>query len=228
MASTLVILISAQYSDPVTPTRQYYRPLIGGIQIETPYGFCTLGYTARDSRGRVGVITAGHCVGYSYSADVYQPNTGSASYYIRRPDIISMFADAAFIPFSNSAPYVLDINEFYGTYYASKWNVYDYVPYDDACTYFKNVPVFKTGRTTGTTKGSIYGCYDYIHPVGYVLIVTMYAAPGDSGAPVYTISPHGDGALLFGHLKGYTSYGLSAISVTAVINGMGVIPVTYP
>ena len=152
IASTLVILISAQYSDPAEPTRQYYRPLIGGIQIYSGY-YCTIGYIARDASGNVGILTAGHCVDYSYYEPVYQPEY-STSYYIGKPSRISVAVDAAFVPFSSSAPYILHINNFYGTYYPSKWNVYDYVPFEYV-QYFTDVPVYKTGRTTGTTSGYI-------------------------------------------------------------------------
>ncbi|MGC9104358.1 MAG: hypothetical protein ACP5JF_06175 [Candidatus Methanodesulfokora sp.] len=220
MASTLVILISAQYSDPVTPTRQYYRPLIGGIQIEISLGYCTIGYTARDAGGRVGIITAGHCVGYSYDEPVYQPVYGS-SYYIGKPSLINWVVDAAFVPFRNSAPYILHINNFYGTYYPTKWNVYDYVP-AEYVKYFTYVCVYKTGRTTGTTSGQIVDCR------GWAIYTDVYGAPGDSGAPLYTISPHGDGALLFGHAYGIY-YGITYfMSVSGVASAIGVKPVTYP
>jgi len=220
MASTIVILISAQYSDPVTPTRQYYRPLIGGIQISVRNYYCTIDYTARDASGKVGIITAGHCVDYSYYP-VYQPEY-SSSYYIGKPSLISVQADAAFVPFSDSAPYILHINNFYGTYYPIKWNVYDYVPAEYVKYFVKTVPVYKTGRTTGTTSGQIVDCR------GWAIYTDVYGAPGDSGAPLYTISPHGDGALLFGHAYGIY-YGITYfMSVSGVASAIGVKPVTYP
>jgi hypothetical protein len=74
------ILINAQYSDPAAPTREYYRPLIGGIQYYADKGICTLSYAARDSTGRVGMVTARHCA--SQSSPLYQPDDSSISYYI--------------------------------------------------------------------------------------------------------------------------------------------------
>jgi hypothetical protein len=214
------ILINAQYSDPAAPTREYYRPLIGGIQYYADKGICTLSYAARDSTGRVGMVTARHCA--SQSSPLYQPDDSSISYYIGTPAIWTYDIDAMFVRFSNSVPYVLHINNFYGTYYPTKWNVYDYVPVQDI-RYFYGVPVFKTGRTTGTTQGTIDRVY-----YTYIIGANLHAEQGDSGSPLYAISPHGDGALLFGHLIGGSSDYTLYISVSGVINYLGIKPLTYP
>jgi hypothetical protein len=217
------ILINAQYSDPAAPTRMRYRPLIGGIQIEIFWQYigpswCTIGYTGKDSNGRMGVITAGHCTDHSI---VYQPDDLLPGYnYIGTPSAINSYVDAAFIPFSNSAPYILHIMCYGGTCYASQWNVYKYVRWEDSIYYSSTV--YKTGRTTGTTSGYIVG-------IGgdYLIYTTVPIDYGDSGAPLYTISP---GVVLFGHLTrfGYPYSASAFTSVTGVINYLNVYPATYP
>ncbi len=105
---------------------QKYRPVFGGIHIETllasqnksyVYG-CTIGYTAWRNNVK-GIITAGHC--YYVNSELandrrtYQPTISSAN-YIGKPSLIvyqynpdptnPVFGlDFAFIPYANSITY---------------------------------------------------------------------------------------------------------------------------
>lgn len=205
--STLVTYVEGYYADPVAYTREKYRPLIGGIQIENIKWFlfiptldelCTLGYIAKDGSGRLGVVTAGHCynfeTGWGWSA--YQPNYDFplGTNYIGGPSIMgTSLIDVTFIPYSNVTSRVLHIVNESGEYLAENAPVTGIVDRSwlDWCTQVQgNDPVceyiYKTGRTTGTTRGR---CFYYDSVSGRIIIQNLYAWSGDSGSPAYIIPP---------------------------------------
>jgi len=193
-------------------TRLRYRPLIGGIQIESVEWLwiipgrifqCTIGYPVSDlNGGRKGVITAGHCTEYNTGWSIYQPvydrppwlwssnYIGDSSWIAPHED--QEHYDIAFIPNDNVSPYILYItNEgaqqlpiaYIYTINDLRWFLSRYGP----------LPVNKTGRTTGTTGGRLYYagqyCYIIVYPypinITYCLISDYYSDAGDSGAPIF-------------------------------------------
>lgn len=192
-------------------TRLRYRPLIGGIQIESVEWLwiipdrkiqCTIGYPVRDLNGRKGVITAGHCTEYNTGWSIYQPvydrppwlwssnYIGDSSWIA--PHSLQEYYDIAFIPYDDVSPYILYItNEgaqqlpivYIYTINDLKWFLSNYGP----------LPINKTGRTTGTTGGRLCHvgryCYIVVYPypinMTYCLIGDLIASEGDSGAPIF-------------------------------------------
>ncbi len=238
LVSALLVLRAETYNNPVAATRERYRPLIGGIQVYNYVimDYCTTGYVARDSYGRLGIVTAGHCSSFERNVVFFQP-TAYPDNEIGRVDIVSRDVDAAFIPTSQVTPSILHITGSGGTYFANIWPVYGYVDFytlRDQKNVYNLLPFYKTGRTTGTTSGEVERVYesfyfDYLHGyVCYVIETTVHIESSDSGSPLYQISSRGDGVLLFGHFIAYEreSPYTYAISITGGENYLGVTPVT--
>jgi hypothetical protein len=212
-------IVAGGYLGGVEYTWQYYRPLIGGIQIlvyiEDPTavirrGYCTLGYPVERGLFTRGVITAGHCSLFYYSPEnitysrihVYQPRYSYfyPYYYIGNPSFVNLSADVMFIPYSNISPVLL----FYTGWQLRQVPIADYVPWDTLKFLFESgllredTPIYKTGRSTGSTWGYILRFYDYITISGrdwrnqtvdfkayYVIYSDLPSYFGDSGSPVF-------------------------------------------
>jgi len=238
-------------NNPSDPAQQKYRPLIGGIQIETgtfswifwnSRYYCTIGYTARDGNGNVGIVAAGHCTDFSTSFVVYQPNYDFwGSNRIGSPTRIDGYSDAAFIPYSSTSPSILYIAYQAGVYNGVSVPVNSTISWDTIIYYAKTHTsslFYKTGRTTGTTSGYIVDAFDqYYDPVGGipysplygVILTNIHADHGDSGAPLYEYGCERDGSCWLG-LAEHLSFGNSSITgfihVSAVAERLGVTPVT--
>jgi len=224
-------------------TRQKYRPLIGGIQIHMikwlggiipiDRGKCTIGYSAIDPNGRLGVITAGHCVDFETDISVYQPEYDFpwGSNYIGNPSWTTTYNpynyfDIAFIPNSDVAPNILYTTESYASPIIIGW-VYDF---DIVVSLLRwgGIPVNKTGRTTGTTGGVIYGAEDpcrvniegQLTHVRFCINTTLYSLRGDSGSPVYQKQPR-IGAILIGILIATNSNPNNPYSLVQSISAAG-------
>lgn len=220
----LTLFLTAQ--NGVEYTRLRYRPLIGGIQIWSTirynqslivYTNCTIGYTViENSTGSVGVISAGHCSEFLTvpNVDIYQPDNSLSNNYIGGPTFTNRSSDMLFIPYGNSVSYILYYDNYTGNAY--QVSVIDIVKYNSVY-YTTNImggqlPIYKTGRTTGTTYGSIYYARDYCtiygnltgpYNVSYCLLAYLLSMPGDSGSPLYFegyIEGIGDRAWLYGHV----------------------------
>jgi hypothetical protein len=215
IAIALIIVIATSATVPIVYavrngvryTRQYYRPIIGGIQIQLVNPIfrsnCSIGYIVRDPNGNLGFITAGHCSLFETGWRVYQPDVTRDTYYVgtvtwvapqyfdwQRPAY-----DWEFIAYSN-----VDVKVLYAlnyTYFMIDIGGYSrYADIRRAINAGNVIPVNKTGRTTGTTGGVIrdtwdscaYSCWVYgprICWIRYCLITSLYAEPGDSGAPAF-------------------------------------------
>jgi len=169
-----------------------YRPLIGGVQIETQrnyqFGFCSLGVYIKYGNNDDGFLTAGHCVDLWTS--VYQP----ARYYfigiVSReppafPDGQKLF-DAAIIQLAVSAgPFIyeyptIDMNQKVGV--LRIYNNGELIKYQTI--------LYKSGSATGLTSGRYVDKYNSCRPGEYacqpvIVIKGMQGYKGDSGAPVY-------------------------------------------
>jgi hypothetical protein len=214
LAGTIVIAAGEQY------TRQLYRPLIGGIQIELikwwrifPVfdAYCTIGYVAKAPDNSLGVITAGHCSNFETGISVYQPAwsllqnnyIGSPSWVA--PSSSNNYFDVEFIPNSNVALAVLYASDT-GASPISTGYYYDFYQVRDLLR-TGPISVYKTGRTTGTTGGLITGAFDPLvvnlggvtTSIRFALNTTLYSLGGDSGSPVFSVDRY-VGAILFGHV----------------------------
>jgi hypothetical protein len=244
-------IVAGGYLGGVEYTWQYYRPLIGGIQILVyiedptaviPGGYCTLGYPVERGLFTRGIITAGHCSLFYYSPwnitynriHVYQPDY---PYYIGHPSFVNLSADVMFIPYSNISPVLL----FYIDWQLRQVPIADYVPWDTLRFLFKSgllredTPIYKTGRSTGSTWGYIYDFYDFIIAYGtdwrnqtviyiahYIITADYPSAKGDSGSPVFFFwgdDPRtaSEATLIGHHLGGDQNGYASIVSVSAVI-----------
>ena len=163
---------------------------------------CTASYAVRVNR-TVGFISAGHCADFSSGFHVYQPIYLPPICYlqiiipgwpprIRRVCIpaptfagvvtwASREYDAMFVKFPDVAPYILHIEGRWSFHLAIARIMRHYdVKYD--------LRVCKTGRTTGTTCGAVFGvgkCNVEGNNVPRCIHVRARAAPGDSGSPLY-------------------------------------------
>jgi len=203
LSSLLIVLAQQTYHFPVYPTREYMRPLRGGLQLEFTNrsggaALCTLGYFAR-VENQIGIITVAHAIvpGANY---VYQPDD-SGSYYVGSPYLSCGQIDAVFVPLAQGVSYSANI-----IYIPSSEGWYD--AYINGTISWENVEigtrVCKTGRTTGTTCGVVRRLHDRINDptVGYILDIieaNITVAGGDSGSPLYTY-PVNRGINLLGHL----------------------------
>jgi len=197
LSSSMIPLVLSQSSDPAGPTRERYRPVIGGIQIEMrvsgySLGYCTASYVAQDSRGTRYLVTASHCLtflGREVSAAIYQPDYSTEN-YIGTASLIYSDIDTAFIPLTvSSDPSVLRVWYYYG-YFGVPQRVVGYCN-DAELSNLIGKQVVKTGRSTGTTIGTVN---DY-RPMclyvdskivcGYIVNATIQTATDDSGAPYF-------------------------------------------
>ena len=208
------------------------RPLIGGIQIANKElgGIGTLGYVGYYGSKKY-AITAGHFGIYGTSGQhVYQPDTGSEDYYIGQIAYNPFFRDDEPVPYRYSDSLLIHVanadisTEIYanGNVIGKKYSVEQYV----------GEIVYKVGRTTGKTSGSIINkCvtsvmhyteeeqlkYGY-PPTAYFycqMEANFYAAGGDSGAPVYH-NYRNEAAVLYGIYWG----GTDTVSAYSPIDGI--------
>jgi len=130
LMSTIMVLKAETYNDPVSATRERYRPVIGGVQIYNYaiMDYCSTGYMARDTSGRLGIVTAGHCSSFERDIVVFQP-IADPNNEIGSVDIVSRDVDAEFIPTYQAASSILVISSSGGKYFANIWSVYDYVDF---------------------------------------------------------------------------------------------------
>jgi hypothetical protein len=217
------------YEDLPVPTSRIssWRPLIGGIQINTeqPAGVAqsTLGFAAKDSRGNKGYVVAAHAAP-SIGDQIWQPIAGPSANKVGKVTKASKYqADASWVPYANV-----------------KATIYDYdidvtrnvISYADP---FVGEYVYKSGVVTGRTYGSVTKKRTIYHPGLERKLDNQYIAEykcdfGDSGSPVYDYVP--DGVKIVGiHWGGIGTYvsgfGDSVLSpVSGVKSDLGVTPLT--
>jgi len=218
-------------------TQERHRPLVGGIQIEfwkeilyIPIvgSVCTLGFPVyRSYDDAYGVITAGHCNnweygGWYYDWVQYQPTLGDDN-IIGTVNATSCSAEATLVLFNNVHYSLIHIYEdnSYDSLYITGWVSWDEIPSN-----YVNVTFYKTGRTTGTTSGTLQtweykvawgGCYVY-----RVLYLNYTSEAGDSGSPVYV--KLGDHAIVVGYHIGRSGDLAVALSVDNLWDTFGVRP----
>ncbi|NJE60298.1 protease [Thermococcus sp. 21S7] len=208
------------------------RPLIGGIQIVNKElgGIGTLGYVGYYNNEKY-AITAGHFGVYGTNGQhVYQPDTSSEEYYIGQIEYNPFFRDSGSVPYRYSDSLLIHVTnadispEIYtnGNVIGKKYSTEQYV----------GEIVYKVGRTTGKTSGSIINkCvtsvmqyteeeqlkYGYPSTAYFYcqMETTFYAAGGDSGAPVYH-NYRNEAAVIYGVYWG----GTDTVSAYSPIDGI--------
>jgi len=246
----LLVLLSPLLIADYDPTDRY-RPLRGGILVETGYWeyYCepmigcwweinglsdsTLGYTAYKNIGGediYGFVIAGHAVDYESGWYIYQPNyDGPTVNYV--PVTGENYIGGIDYDISQEADAVFEDT--------SSENVTPYIlrpvgfaPVNDYMEYSEVIPgvtyVYKMGVATSETCGIVtrkelwYNVSG--HTYEYVIFANYTGYFGDSGGPVYIIV--GSGVTLVGHvLGGYTVYGEAYfISVTSDESHLGIYP----
>jgi len=229
---------------PILPTsvQGAWRPITGGLQIETPGKYCTLGFTALQS-GTLGFVTNSHCTQIqggveSTPADqaVYPslagteitdpPYTSGGSCPAGR---ICRYSDSAFFRASTTVNPLVAMTPGAFNLSISSWlQVPGKVLYPS-----QGQLVYKTGRTSGTTSGTIQWACATINSGGtpHTYLCNYIAtspqqngAPGDSGSPVYFLS--GNNAWLTGLMWGTGSNPWNfAFAPLGTIQGeLGIVP----
>lgn len=123
-----------------------WRPLIGGIQINTelPNGVTptTLGFAAKDGSGNKGFVVAAHAAP-SIGDQIWQPIAGPSANKVGKVTKVSKYsADASWVPYANVDARIYD-------YDVNTKNVTSYA--DPSLGQY----VYKSGIVTGKTYGKV-------------------------------------------------------------------------
>lgn len=140
-------------TDP-TALRQPVRPMPGGVQLQVNQGFGTLGFIG-NFNGIMVAVSNQHVLS-PLAATVYQPatdkhwNIGTTNELVLSTDV--------------DAGYVLLLSGASGQATIEYWNGSAYIAVPVAGSYTPTLrdlpyPVWKTGRTTGTTHGNVIALY---------------------------------------------------------------------
>lgn len=159
----------------LTGYEDYYRPLIGGIQVMSQSGsFATLGFAVQDTNGNKGYVVANHFVP-EIGMSVWQPTNSAGNQVGTVSKLGTNTADAAFVPFSNVEA---SIHIGGGVRVPVKGTINPTI----------GMTVHKSGRTTGVSTGTVtnigevaWGSY-HLYDQAFA---TYINEGGDSGAPVW-------------------------------------------
>jgi hypothetical protein len=189
----------------------FHRPLVGGLQVTAPGGTCTLGFVARRER-EVGFVTNSHCTTTEGSLDgsvFFQPSTvgvpskgfdvgdlAVGTELIDPPLIeclglgkVCRYADAVFVRRRSANTKVSFGKVAKVPQQPPVWNGKTFRIVDEFSS-FEGLPVTKTGRSTGTTSGSVDDvCVNQLSSSPVIMnlcsnVTSLFALKGDSGSPV--------------------------------------------
>jgi streptogrisin B len=198
----------------------YRRPVIGAIQLTGQTGdIGSVGFAAKTSSGTKGYVTVQH-LGTSVGYQMYQPSLYVAGTVSK---ISGSHADACFVPYSDVSPYV----------YINNGNTLPVVTYMSAkpTNSWTGLTVYKSGRTTGVTSGTIQGIINLDGSEGIgtytgMIKTNVQNQGGDSGGPLYTMPTSANSCNILGISKGNLN-GYSLFSSVYGINyDLGVLPIT--
>lgn len=182
-----------------------HRPLVGGLQIATSSGICSLGFPATRAGVR-GFVTNSHCTKYIGSVEgtrFFQPTTLGALIGVETVDPPFRFANCPFTKlcrYSDAAFVRLDADVSSRRGYIARpaslnsitWNGIDTFRVIGEGNPIVGLQVTKVGRTTGMTNGTVSRtCTSFNVSGGPFRLVCQaqanYASsPGDSGSPVFS------------------------------------------
>ncbi|MDC0713280.1 hypothetical protein POL68_32760 [Stigmatella sp. ncwal1] len=219
-----------------------WRPITGGLQIETPGSYCTLGFSALQA-GTLGFVTNSHCTqtqGGVDSTPAYQPVY---------PDLIGTETTDPYYSSGGSCPSGRICRNSDSAFFSATTSVNPLVamtpgPFNLSISSWLEVPskvlypsqgqvVYKTGRTSGTTSGTIQWACATVNSGGtphtyfcnYIATSPQQnGAPGDSGSPVYFLS--GNSAQLTGLMWGAGSspWNFAFAPLGSIQNELGILP----
>jgi hypothetical protein len=153
----------------------YYRPMIGGVQVEANGFYGTSGFAVQDGSGNKGYVVSKHLVP-QVGMQVWQPTNSPGNQAGTVSGIGGSNADASFVRFDNVEA---SIHIGGGVKVPVKG---DQDPQIDWT-------VYKSGRTTGVTSGYVRGIYETVISDGTIYYnqakATYWSEGGDSGAPVW-------------------------------------------
>ncbi|MFZ3383378.1 MAG: hypothetical protein WA144_05585 [Candidatus Methanoperedens sp.] len=160
--------------ETLTGYEDSYRPVIGGVQIAANGSLGTSGFAVQDYSGRKGYVVSKH-IANKANMQVFQPTQISGNEAGTVLTIGGSNADASFVSFDNVEA---SIHLGGGLKAPVKGSVDPQVGWT----------VYKSGRTTGVTSGTVIGFYDiprggttYYNQVK----ASFYSDGGDSGSPVW-------------------------------------------
>ncbi|HYO72344.1 MAG TPA: hypothetical protein VEU33_40360, partial [Archangium sp.] len=240
--SDMVEVVDAEPVYPTSTVQGPWRAVPGGVQIETPGYYCTLGFSALWG-GTLGFVTNSHCTatmgGVNYGA-AGQPTLASVvGYEANDPAFHSggscpagrlcRNSDSAFFSAASGVGFAPLIAVTPGP---DQLNVSGWLEVPARVDYpAQGQVVWKTGRTTGTTGGTIYlACANvnsanspYTYYCNYSASNSFrVAAGGDSGSPVYYRS--GNNATLVGLLWGGGDTHFTFSPMGGVRADLGIVP----
>lgn len=242
LARDAVDIIEVGPISPASTVQTGWTPVSGGLQIETPGKYCTLGFAALQG-GTLGFVSNSHCTqvqGGVESTPAYQavapwlvgtettdPGYASgggcpAGRICRSSDSAFFRAEAAINPTIAQTPGAFDLN-------IATW----YVVSAKVLYPSQGQTVLKTGRTSGTTSGTIQWACATVNSGGgphtyycnYIATnASQNGAGGDSGSPVYI--NNGNGVSLMGVMWGAGSnpWNFSFSPLGGVQAELGVVP----
>lgn len=199
-----------------------YRPIIGGIQVQTirsgsTYA-ATLGFAVKKkSDGTKGYVVAKH-FGNSIGLQMWQPTVSDSNKVGTVSKLGGHYADASFVPYSN-----VEATIHLGNSYTQPVKGYT----DPDLTW----RVYMSGATSGITVGDVVGMQEEVTQDGYTYYdqakATYPSGGGDSGAPVYHIEEGESDRKIVGIHMGVDDEGYAYFSIVSrVESDLGVIPLT--
>lgn len=199
----------------------YHNPAIGAIQLTGETGdIGTLGFAAKKSDGTKGYVTVQH-LGTYVGYQMYQPTKSLWNELGFVSKVGDTHADACFVPYNSVAAKIHIGN-------GKTIPVFTYASSEPDKSWV-GLKVYKSGRTTGVTKGNIVGIIDIDNSLGKyssLIKTNVSVQSGDSGGPLYTMPTSADKCNIIGTTKGtMSSYSLFS-SVYGINYDLGVLPIT--
>ncbi len=224
--------VDMEISKPVRPAeilRDQFRPVMGGLQLSCSDSLCTVGFNAIGLGGLRGFLTNSHCTdieGEVTNITYYQPSSPDfIGFEIADPPHFSGFpcpanrvcrwSDSAFAEYdpsvSNTIGLVtrtIDIDSIDINLDDPAFFVIDEAPFPGG-----GMRLHKMGRTTGWTVGEvIVTCWNFNVDNSNITFLCqdivrgsdVIVGAGDSGSPVFGITPSNSEVVLFGILWGRT------------------------
>jgi hypothetical protein len=196
----------------------YYRPIIGGMQVQAVKSdstyVATIGFAVEKSDGTKGYVVAKH-FGSSVGLQMWQPTHATGNEAGEVSELGGHHADASFVPYDD-----VEATIHLGNSYTKPVK-----GYTDPVVDWK---VYKSGRTTGITGGYVEGIHEVVTQSGYTYYdqakATYADAGGDSGAPVYYLD--GSDRKIVGIHWGHTSSHAYFSKVSGVETDLEVTPLT--
>lgn len=195
--SAAIEVVERAHAEGVSNLRDYKRPTGAGIQIASAANVCTLGWNVTDGQGRVGLLTAGHCVGSAMGTGTTGTSFGQPAINDPIASVVTnpvwdysssgcqgyvkcTQADAMFLEYTSpsNSQRRLAKTEYFGENnskgsitFAAGFSWYNNLFYPYVA--YVGALTDKVGRTTGWTRGTVSNsCYDALLNTAGVVYAT--------------------------------------------------------